>query len=276
MKSRIIRVSIAGLVVSLAAAATANTQTPAELAPLLSAAADYLAEYEQRSGAVVSLETYRQNVERGSNRTARLLKSDMLVLSVGSTGWLGFRDVFEVDGRPVRDHEERLYKLFLNPPADALAQARNILAESARYNIGQVTRNINIPTMALTYLKRENQTRSRFTDRGVETIEGIRTRVVSFTERALPRVITTSDGAPAIGRFWIDPEQGRVVKTELTLSGLVYLVITVTYAPQARLDNLWLPVSMREMYKRAGELTEGRATYSDFRRFNVDVSTIIR
>lgn len=29
-------------------------------------------------------------------------------------------------------------------------------------------------------------------------------------------------------------------------------------------------------YRRGGELTEGRATYSDFRKFNVDVSTIIK
>jgi hypothetical protein len=271
-----LRLPAAIVAVALALGATVRAQIPPELSPLLSAAADYIEGYERQSGAVVSLENYYQNVQRGSERTTRLLKSDVLVLSVGDSGWLGFRDVFEVNGRAVRDHDERLYKLFLKPPADALTQARNILAESARYNIGQVTRNINIPTMALTYLKREYQHRSRFNDKGVETIDGIRTRVVEFNERALPRVITTSDGAPAVGRFWIDPEQGRIVRTELTLSGLVYLVITVTYAPQARLDGLWLPVSMREMYKRAGELTEGRATYSEFRRFNIDVNTIIK
>lgn len=276
MKSRILRVSIAGLVVSLAVATTANTQTPAELAPLLSAAADYLAEYEQRSGAVVSLETYTQHVQRGSSSSYRHLKSDMLTLSIGTAGWLGFRDVFEVDGRPVRDHDQRLYKLFLTPSGDSLAQAKKILDEGARFNIGQVTRNINIPTMALTFLKREYQSRSTFSDKGVEMVEGIRTRVVEFHERASPRVITTPDGSAAGGRFWIDPEQGRIVRTELTLTGTVHLVITVTYAPQAKLDGLFVPVSMREVYRRAGELTDGRVSYSNFRSFKVDVSTIIR
>jgi hypothetical protein len=130
--------------------------------------------------------------------------------------------------------------------------------------------------MALTFLKRAYQPRSSFTDKGIETIAGIRARVVEFREKASPRVITTPDGAAAQGRFWIDPESGRIVRSELMMAGTVYLVITVKYAPQTRLDNLWLPVTMREVYRRAGELTEGRASYSDFRSFKVDVKTIIR
>jgi hypothetical protein len=268
---------IAGLIMAAAISiSTAAQSRNAELPPLLSAAADYLAEYEQKCGAVVSLESYNQDVQRGSARSVRQLKSDMLVLSIGAAGWLGFRDVFEVDGRPVRDHDERLFQLFLKPSADSLAQAKKMLDESARFNIGQVTRNINIPTMALTYLKREYQSRSRFSDKGEDVVSGVRARVVEFQERASPRVITTPDGSPAGGRFWIDPATGRVLRTELMLSGAVYLTITVTYAPQARLGDLWLPVSMRETYRRGGELTEGRASYSNFRQFNVDVSTIVK
>jgi hypothetical protein len=276
MNFRRARHSLACAAAAFALTTAGTAQTPPELAPLLSAAADYLAEYEQRSGAVVSLETYTQHVQRGSSSSYRHLKSDMLTLSIGTAGWLGFRDVFEVDGRPVRDHDERLYALFLKPSGDSLAQAKKILDEGARFNIGQVTRNINIPTMALTFLKGEYQSRSTFADKGVETVEGIRTRVVEFHERASPRVITTPDGSAARGRFWIDPEQGRIVRTELTLTGTVHLVITVTYAPQAKLGGLFVPVSMREVYRRAGELTDGRASYSDFRSFKVDVSTIIK
>jgi hypothetical protein len=274
----LLRPLVAGVLMAAATSAHpfARSQTPRELAELLSSVAAYLEDYEQRAGAVVSLETYTQNAQRGSDRRIRHLKSDMLVLSVGTYGWLGFRDVFEVDGRPVRDHEERLYKLFLKPSADSLEQARKILDESARFNVGQVTRNINIPTMALTFFKRNYQPRSRFADKGVETVDGVRTRVIEFSEQASPRVISTPDGSAARGRVWIDPEQGRVVRTELMLAGAVTLLITVTYAPQDRLDGLWVPVSMRESYRRGGELTEGRATYSNFRKFNVDVSTIIK
>jgi hypothetical protein len=274
----LLRLLFAGVLMAGARSASpfAQSQTPPELVDLLSSVATYLEEYEKQSGAVVSLETYVQNAQRGSERAVRHLKSDMLVLSVGTYGWLGFRDVFEVDGRAVRDHEERLCKLFLKPSPDSLEQARKILDESARFNVGEVTRNINIPTMALTFLKRNYQPRSRFADKGVETVDGMQTRVIEFSEQASPRVISTPDGSAARGRVWIDPGNGRVVRTELMLSGAVQLMITVNYAPQPRLDNLWVPVSMRESYRRGGELTEGRATYLNFRKFNVDVSTIIK
>jgi hypothetical protein len=263
------------LTAALSLHASAQSHTD-ELSALLSSVAKYLTEFEQRCGAVVSLETYSQQVQNGSSRQHRQLKSDMLVLSVGEAGWLGFRDVFEVDGRAVRDHDERLFALFLKPSSDSLGQARKILDESSRFNIGRVTRNVNIPTMALTFLKGDHQSRSKFTDKGVEVVDGVRTRVIEFREQALPRVISTSDGSAAMGRAWVDPESGRVVKTVLMLTGSVEVSITVTYAPQVRLDDLWLPQSMREIYRRAGELTEGRASYSNFRKFNVDVSTIIK
>ena len=262
----------------LAAALSAQATQPqtAELSAVLSSVAKYLAEYEQRCGAVVSLETYLQQFQSGGSRQSRQLKSDMLVLSVGDAGWVGFRDVFEVDGRSVRDHEERLFALFLKPSSDSLGQARKILDESSRFNIGRITRNVNIPMMALTYFKGSYQSRSKFIDKGTDVVDRVRTREIEFREQALPRVINTSDGAAAMGRVWIDPESGRVVKTVLMLTGAVEVSITVTYAPQARLDDLWLPQSMRESYRRAGEITEGRASYSNFRKFNVDVTTIIK
>ena len=45
----------------------------------------------------------------------RTLKSDLLLVKpAGLDQWLVFRDVFEVDARPVRDRENRLAKLFLD------------------------------------------------------------------------------------------------------------------------------------------------------------------
>ncbi len=49
-------------------------------------------------------------------RQKRDLKSDVLIVR-GPAGerWMQFRDVFEVDGKPIRDRAERLAKLFLEP-----------------------------------------------------------------------------------------------------------------------------------------------------------------
>ena len=61
---------------------------------------------------------YRTNTRGGVSH--RMLKSDLLLVRPqGSDAWMQFRDVFEVDGKAVRDRNDRLEKLFLsrqNPP----------------------------------------------------------------------------------------------------------------------------------------------------------------
>jgi hypothetical protein len=126
-------------------------QTP-EVDAVLDKAGDYVATYERTFVGVVAEETYRQEV-RGIGPTdqggfapeargqRRDLKSDMLVRAPAGDRWIQFRDVFEVDGKPVRDRAERLAKLFLQPSASAQQQVDDIAAASARYNIGGVNRN---------------------------------------------------------------------------------------------------------------------------------------
>lgn len=81
----------------------------------------------------------------------------------------------------------------------------------------------------------------------------------------------------ARGRFWIEPTSGRVVRTELGIRTQdAGGTVTVSYAPQPAAANLWLPVSMNEEYTNRSETIEGRATYTNFRTFSVDVSTIIK
>ncbi len=61
---------------------------------------------------------------------------------------IGVRDVREVDGRPVGG-PERLEELLRRPTTSSIAAARALLAESARYNVGPLWRNVNLPTTAL-------------------------------------------------------------------------------------------------------------------------------
>jgi len=57
----------------------------------------------------------------------------------------------------------------------------------------------------------------------------------------------------------------------------VKATIAVTYAPQFE-PAIWLPVSMTEEYDLSNPTVavSGRATYSNFRRFRVDVSTDLK
>ncbi len=279
---------------------TAATHLPdphqeSALASLLRRAAEYIAEYEQHLPAVVSEEHYTQRAgfANGLPQKTRRLRSDLLIIADDVLGWVGFRDVFEVAGNPVRDRDERLTNLFLKPNANRLAQARRIAAESSRFNLNlgryEIQRTINLHLTALRFLRSQNQGRSTFKLDGDKRIDGIETSLVSFEEQAMPRMMASDDDAAAKGRYWIDAA-GRVIRSEFTLQSAVRTtnsrgltdqftvlsIINVSYGEEPRL-GLWVPVSMEERYNLAsGVLLSGSATYSNFRRFNVDTSTNIK
>src|SRR5579864_6043197 len=271
----------------MALRAQARPAQSSSLIALLAAAASYLETYEQKFSAIVAEEQYTQTTRAPSGKvllsaepSRRDLKSDLMMLNLGDSDWTQFRDVYEVDNMGVRDHESRLQKLFEKPSAGTMSQAQRIADESASYNVG-VTRNINVPTMALTYLWRDHQDRSSFQLAGSEAIDGERTQVVRFKETAKPPLIRTPQGSIATsGRFWIVPATGDVVRTELTcvLTGPRKLTgtTTVEYELQPAL-GLRVPTQMDEEYDRAGgETDRGHATYSNFRAFTVDTKTVKR
>ena len=118
--------------------------------------------YEQQATAPSS-SNFGRFPRDGSQTIRRTLRSDyLLVQPQGSDRYYGFRDVFEVDGQAVRDREERLATLFLDPAAARDRQIYGILSDSARYNIGDVDRNFNTPTLALLFLRDSHKIRFTF------------------------------------------------------------------------------------------------------------------
>ena len=277
---------------SLLLPAVAFTAAEDELAELLFRANQYVVEYQKQLSGLVAQEEYTQRIvrENGEIRRSRELKSDYLLVTVPGDGtWRGFRDVYEVDGQGVRDRADRLLDLFVHPTGSAHRQAQNITAESARYNIGQIWRNFNLPTMALLFLDPINQHRFHFELAGRDAIEGAETDVVHFTEHSRPTFIQVPAGARSMtldifsrGRFWISPPTGRVVKSELVTGGEnlgVLATVTVTYAPEDAV-KLWVPVVMDEKYAdprnpRADVIT-GLARYSHYRAFAVSTDYHVR
>ena len=254
-----------------------------DLRVVMARAGAYVAKYQQDFSLLVADERYVQEVAdatKGAATETRVLVSEFALVRVQGaerTLWLAFRDVVEVDGRAVRDRQERLRRLFLAPPADALAQARAIAFESARYNIGDMVRTVNVPTLALEFLETAAQKRSRFRKVGEDTAEGERAWVVSFEERARPALIKTHGGrdVKTKGLAWIDPGTGRILKTELDPQlhrGRASRIAT-TYAPDERLQ-LWVPVEMKEVYEMESRTLTGTATYTNFRRFETEVKLL--
>ena len=182
--------------------AVGDSQDAPSLPTLLERAADYVRVYEAQFSGLVAEEHYTQVVRIQTRTTRRrVLRSDVLLIREDGTGSFGFRDVFEADGVQVRDRDERLYRLFIKPAPGALDRANAIMAESTRFNVGSIKRNINLPTMALAFLRKENLGRSRFALGGLEIVAGERTRIVEFVETLTPRLISTPDAVPANSRW---------------------------------------------------------------------------
>jgi VWFA-related protein len=269
-----------------AAAATAESRTSrrtnddAQIAILVARLSEYLAAYVRDFGNVVAEEEYRQEVYAANGlHDRRRTRSDLLLVkSNADTGWTQYRDVFEVDGQPVRDREERVQKLFLQNPAIASRLAEQISNESARYNLGTLTRTINTPLLPLAYLMPNRIGGLTFRRGGEDTVEGVRAARLAFEEKARPtfvRPMTGTGDAPASGTLWVDPASGRILMTRITVTaGTNAMTTTVVYKPSARL-GLWLPAQMDERSTKAGEQLEGHAVYTNFRAFKVTTDVTI-
>jgi hypothetical protein len=208
----------------------------------------------------------------------------LLVRVPGQDGWLPFRDVYEVDGRAVRDRTERLQKLFVDTPQAAVGVATQISQESSRYNIGSVIRTINVPTFGLLLLRPEYLKRFEFRKRSEERVSGVATWRISFDERLRPTVVRTLRGndVPLEGSLWIEPGTGHVIKTlvktigtpdpgspMIRFRGPTLMWVETTFAPSDAL-GLWVPATMTEWARAENSSeVEGTATYSRFRRFTV-------
>jgi hypothetical protein len=277
---------------AVAGAAPARGQgAEPDLRTVLRRAAAYVAEFSRTLSGMVAEESYVQDVEAAPGGRApavahRELKSDFLLVQLpGRDRFVEFRDVFEVDGRPVRDRQDRLTRLFLDRAAPG-PDAASIVAEGARYNIGRVTRTMNTPMLPLIFLTAENQPRFAFTRSSnqrpatVDTIESaghfsVSTSVwvIEYRERERGTVIRTPQGKdlPSRGRFWIDPSTGRVLMSELHAEDTnVVATVDVSYQSEP-LEGLSVPAEMRERYELTPDasVVTGVATYGRFRRFSV-------
>jgi hypothetical protein len=286
-------------VAGVLAGATAVAQ-PLDIDNVIVRATQYVADYEKQFSVLVAQEEYVQEirwqtVSSGGNLTRanpgggfnntdqvqkrQVLRSDFLLVALKG-GWMPFRDVFEVNGRYVHESEDRLARLFTRPTSTAFEQAAEIMRESTKYNIGSVTRTINIPTLALLFLHPDIVKRFEFKREGEEAAGGRNAWIVAYRETGRPSLIKTSRGRdlPLSGRLWIYPRSGIVLKTYLVAADPeVRAQVTVDMREDEDIE-LWVPAVMEEYYKDARESRDifGRATYDLYRKFLVNTDEVIR
>jgi VWFA-related protein len=258
-----------------------STARDASLEDVLQRVGRYVANYGEQAGLIIAVEHYRQRYTDAplGEPTGRDLVAELALVKTGDTiGWVGFRDVVAVDGKPIRDRQDRLIALFRAGTPD-LGEARRIADESARFNIGPTRRNFNDPTAALFFLLPSNQARFVFDRKGTTTIDGVAVMEIDFKERSTPTLIRTPDGRDVAsqGTIWIAPADGAVVRTRLIVSGFAGVGSTArveaTFGRDKRL-GLWLPVKMTERHEgRSRGTVTASATYGDFKRFETSTST---
>ena len=295
------RVRLASCVIGVVAGVTmvAAGQGPTDEArALLQRAAAYVDQYQSDLTAIVAEERYVQDVRttfgasRTSTRSANVathvdLLSDLIfVRTAGDERWMQYRDVFQVDGRAVRDRSERLMKLLATADADQQRQVDDITQESARYNIGPARRTLNMPMLALLFLTRDQQPRVQFIAVSAGNVSRLATATGTSDIRAYEyregKNGTMIKGAydrdmPSRGRFWIDAVSGAVLRSEMIVEDpTVSDRIDVTYGYDESLQML-VPTEMRETLSIRLDNTrvEGRATYRRFRRFSVQTDEVI-
>jgi len=271
---------VAALLTRDGAVTRADTHT---LTDVMRRAHQYVVLYEDHElSTVVAREQYQQQWldARGNTKIERTLRSDYLLFQLPpSEDWFALRDVHDVDGTPVVDRTARLNDLFGRPHEVQRDLAMEIMKESARFNLAPdlYYRTVNVPTFALRFLRPSSRSRMKFAKGGEEQVESTRSWIVEYQEVKGPTYVSTPDrhDLRAQGRFWIDPDTGAVMRSEMMVGGTRRtsgrVTITVTYRHEPAL-GFRVPIEMLERYENPRHLEDdvvlARATYSEFRPFN--------
>jgi hypothetical protein len=293
---RVALLTIAALAAQLTHARAADEPS---LDTVLKRVAAYVDSYVPQLATIVAEERYRRWMEAdphtvvlpGPDRTRREIRSDfaLMLLDDGET-WVALRDAFEVDGSPLRDHEDRLVQLLSKGDDQALRQAGVIADESARLTLATrvIPSKITVPTFVIQLMQARHRERFRFSRvklsdaRGADKTKSTQTEstvhwAVEFLERARPTLVrqATGDDQPLRGTMIVDPQTGEVFETHLTWERGPRGTIDVTFGRVPEVAIL-VPVRMTDQYRDAqAPLTLfGDAVYSRFRRFTTSSRVI--
>ena len=274
-------------VVSIVARASQYVRSFVDAASVLIAEEHYVQELKARNGSTrVPDGSFGITVEK------RTLESEIALVHMADKQlWMLGRDVRTVDGRPIRERD-RIPLVAYHPPSidEALKHFRELATASARFNIGSMTRNVNVPSLALWFLTDGVRERFAFSRGRQERIDEELCDIVNYREKSTPFLLTAERRAiPVRGRFWVAASSGAVLRTELLLydevstgglgefapgdnnedSGRAFVTVQYRYATEVA---AWVPHEMTERYDyprmmNAGTIV-GKATYRNYKKFS--------
>jgi hypothetical protein len=242
-------------------AAQASAQEPPVLEVVLARSGEYVQDFVTLFANVVAEEQYVQTWKT----FRRQIASDFLLVQPrDSPEYFAFRDVIAVDGSPVKDRDQRVLKLLLQPAGSTVERLTEFSKEAARFTFGGVYNN---PLVAIAFLQPEFQSRFHFSLGRPDKNMGANVWELGYVEQTRPTILRgrNDTNQPASGRVWIDADTGRVVKTELTLAN-DSIVTSFRYDERFEID---VPIEMVDRYRYMNYTVNGTAKYGRFRRFNV-------
>ena len=249
----------------------------------------YLLSYEPKLSELIADEHLHQQdapsktrESAGESSYSIELRSEVAFVALpGDAGWLGFRRVLKKDGRLVDDGTGSLREVLANGAQSEYAKAKEMLADSARYNLGEA-RTTNLPNLPLEMLHPRNTKRFSVRIAGKARVRGKNTTLLVFVEMVSPTIILATDGGDmrSIVKAWVETDNGRLWKAEVITRDTrekafpFDAVVAVDFNTHDSLGIL-VPVSMREEFfagmRRRGA---GDASYSNYRRFQTSARIV--
>lgn len=279
--------------VMLAVSHVAAGAQPTPVDTVLTRVARYVADFIPRFANVVAIETYEQRTLLPAGMKAEgfrsqsiewRLSSDFMLVryQLAELNWVAFRDPIVVNGTVVDRPKDRLVRLFTEPGIDDTERLAVIATESIRFQIPGGSPAVTNPLLVVALMQAHYQPRFRFTLGSEEVVAGTRVRRLRFEEREdQPAEPGNENGArlkwpPLLGDVgrvrgtaWVEPETGRIVKTEARLGAAAKSSTTLTMFAQDERLALTVPVEMRTSWMYQERPVTGIATYGEFRRFSV-------
>jgi hypothetical protein len=205
------------------------------------------------------------------SRPDRRVTSDLLLVRYPGSqrDLISYRDVIQLNGKPVPGREQRLIDLFITPPGGLRARAREIVADSDAH-----VPSVFNPMLGLAFLQSGYQSRFELVVNDAGAAWPREVKAITFVEIRRPTVLRSGPlenvDVPTRGTAWIEEGTGRVLQTELIVgTGRSAQSMLTKFQLDERLQ-VTVPMEMRT------QNPDGVALYSNFRRFGVDTASEIQ
>jgi hypothetical protein len=245
---------------------------------LRDAAGAYARSAYPRLANLVATEEYRQQLGVPSNGliSARLrerrLKSEVLLVRhpAETSNWLFFRDVLEVDGKPVPGHQDRLTNLFISPTLANWQLVREIAHADRQYHLPGSTAAETNPFVVVALMDRSYWPRLLFKRGRQDKDVGPGVWRLELEEAKGDQEPILARGL-ARGTVWVEAATGRILQSEVRIGSSLGAPTSRTTFHYDEALQVAVPVDMKTTWSPGAPSVsiKGSAKDGNFRQFAV-------